>query len=55
MKKQHYYFGNTSFWSSFGVSGPESTQKITPNSTYWQAKLKGAGGVERSKAKEHLY
>jgi hypothetical protein len=40
---------------SFGISGAESTQKITTNSTYWKAKPKGAGGVARSKAKEHLF
>jgi hypothetical protein len=33
----------------------ESTQKITANSTYWEAKLKGAGGVARSKGKEGLF
>ena len=37
------------------LSGAESTQKITANSTYWMAKLKGAGGVARSKGKEHLF
>jgi len=26
------------------LTGAESTQKITANSTYWEAKLKGAGG-----------
>ena len=30
-------------------------RKITANSTYWEAKLKGAGGVARSKGKEHLF
>ena len=37
------------------LSGAEPTQKITANSTYWKAKLKGAGGVARSKPKEHLF
>ena len=34
------------------LSGAESTQKITANSTYWEEKLKGAGGVARSRGKE---
>jgi hypothetical protein len=55
MKKRHYYFVNTSFCGSFGLSGSESTQKITANSTYRVAKLKGAGGVARSKGKEGLF
>jgi hypothetical protein len=33
----------------------KSTQKITANSTYWEAKLKGAGGVARSGGKEHPF
>jgi hypothetical protein len=37
------------------LSGAESTQKITANSTYREAKLKGAGGVARSRGKEHLF
>jgi len=37
------------------LSGAESTQKIIANSTYWEAKLKGAGGVARSRGKEHLF
>jgi hypothetical protein len=55
VKKRHYYFGNTSFWCSFGLSGTESTQKITANSTYREAKVKGAGGVARSRGKEGLF
>jgi hypothetical protein len=39
----------------FGLSGAESTQKITANGTYWEAKLKGAGGVARSKQKKDLF
>jgi hypothetical protein len=35
VKKRDYSFGNTSFWCSFGLSGAESAQKITANSTYW--------------------
>ena len=35
--------------------GDESTQKITANSTYWEAKLKGAGGIARSRGKEGLF
>jgi hypothetical protein len=38
-----------------GLSGAESTQKITANSTYWEAKLKGAGGVVGSRGKEGLF
>jgi hypothetical protein len=37
------------------LSGSEPTQKITANSTYWKAKLRGAGGVTRSRGKEHLF
>ena len=37
------------------LSGAESTQKITANSTYWEAKLKGAGGVARSGGNEPLF
>ena len=37
------------------LSGAESTQKITANSTYWEAKLNGAGVVARSKGKKGYF
>ena len=48
------------FWEYFilvliCLSGAESTQKITANGTYWEGKLKGAGGVARSKQKKDLF
>jgi hypothetical protein len=36
-------------------SGAESTQKITANSTYREAKLKGVGGIAQSRGKEHPF
>jgi hypothetical protein len=48
-------FSEYSILQPVGLSGAEPTQKITANSTYWKAKLKGAGGVARSRGKEHLF
>jgi hypothetical protein len=45
------YFNLLFIW----LFGTKSTQKITANSTYWKAKLKGAGGVARSKGKKGLF
>jgi hypothetical protein len=48
------------FWESrdslsIRLSGAEPKLKITANSTYWEAKLRRAGGVTRSREKEHLF
>ena len=54
-EKTALIFSEYSILQPVGLSGAESTQKITANSTYWEAKLKGSGGVARSKGKEHLF
>ena len=54
-EKTALIFSEYSLLKPVGLSGAESTQKITANSTYWEAKLKGAGGVARSTGKEHLF
>ena len=54
-EKTALIFSEYSILQPNGLSGSESTQKITANSTYWEAKLKGSGGVARSKGKEHLF
>jgi hypothetical protein len=54
-EKTALIFSEYSILPSIGLSGAKSTLKITANSTYWEAKLKGAGGVARSKGKEGLF
>jgi hypothetical protein len=54
-EKTALIFSEYSILLPIGLSGAESTQKITANSTYWEAKLNGAGGIARSKGKEHLF
>jgi hypothetical protein len=54
-EKTALIFSEYSILLPIGLSGAESTQKITANSTYWEAKLKGSGGIARSKGKEHPY
>jgi hypothetical protein len=54
-EKATLLFSESFILALFGLSGAESTQKITANSTYWEAKLKRAGGVARSRGKEHLF
>ena len=43
-EKTALIFSEYSITSSLGYSGLNRTQKITANSTYWKAKLKGLGG-----------
>jgi len=54
-EKTALIFSEYSILLPIGLSGAEPTQKITANSTYWEAKLKGSGGIARSKGKEHLF
>jgi hypothetical protein len=54
-EKTTLLFSECSILSPIWLSGAESTQKITANSTYWEAKLSGAGGVARSTGKEPLF
>jgi len=54
-EKTALIFSEYSILQPVGLSGAESTQKITANRTYWEAKLQGAGGVARSRRKEHLF
>ena len=54
-KKTALIFSEYSILQPNGLSGSESTQKITANSTYLEAKLQGSGGIARSKGKEHLF
>ena len=54
-EKTALIFSEYSILQPNGLSGAESTQKITANSTYPKAKLQGSGGIARSKGKEHLF
>ena len=54
-EKTALIFSEYSILQPNGLSGSEPTQKITANSTYREAKLKGSGGVARSTGKEHLF
>ena len=54
-EKTALIFSEYSILLPIGLSGSEPTQKITANSTYWEAKLKGSGGIARSTGKEHPY
>ena len=54
-EKTALIFSEYSILLPIWISVAEPTQKITANSTYWEAKLNGAGGVARSTGKEHLF
>jgi hypothetical protein len=54
-EKTALIFSEYSILQPIGLSGAEPTQKITANSTYWEAKLKGSCGIARSRRKEHLF
>ena len=54
-EKTALIFLEYSILPSIGLSGSEPTQKITANSTYWKAKLGGAGWVGRSRGNEGLF
>ena len=54
-EKTTLLFSEYSILLSIRLSGAESTQKITANSTYWKAKRREAGGVARSRGKECLF
>ena len=48
-------FSECSILMFIWLFGVKSTQKITANSTYWKAKLNGAGGVVWSQAQKPLF
>jgi len=54
-EKTALIFSEYSILLPIGLSGVESTQKITANSTYLEAKLQGSEGIARSTGKEYLF
>jgi hypothetical protein len=54
-EKTTLLFSEYSILSPIWLSKAESQLKMTANSTYWEAKLRGAGWVARSTGKEPLF